>query len=76
MPALAAEIRRYQPPDVLITQDMSKLQDTIARFVEQGGTLTIEAKPQPTLGFEKLDYLLKPGADLVSALGLVATLAR
>jgi hypothetical protein len=74
--ALAAEIRRYQPPDVLITQDMSRLQDTIARFVEQGGTLTVEAKPQPTLGFEKLDYLLKPGADLVSALGLVATLTR
>lgn len=74
--ALAAEIRRYQPPDVLITHDMSKLQDTIARFVEQGGTLTIEAKPQPALGFEKLDYLLKPGADLVSALGLVATLVR
>lgn len=74
--ALATEIRRYQPSDVLITQDVSKLQDTIARFVEQGGTLTIEAKPQPALGFARLDYLLKPGADLVSALGLVATVAR
>ena len=31
--ALAAEIRRYQPPGVLITQDMSKLLDAIARFV-------------------------------------------
>lgn len=74
--ALATEIRRYQPPDVLITPDMSRLQDTIARFVEQGGTLTLEAKPQPVLGFAKLDYLLRPGADLVSALGLVATLTR
>jgi hypothetical protein len=74
--ALATEIRRYQPPDVLITQDMSRLQDTIARFVEQGGTLALEAKPQPVLGFAKLDYLLWPGADLVGALGLVATLTR
>lgn len=74
--ALAAEIRRYQPPGVLITQDMTKLQDAIARFVEQGGTLTIEARPQPALGLEKLDYLLKPGADLVNALGLTATVSR
>lgn len=74
--ALASEVRRYQPSDVLITQEMSRLQDTIARFIEQGGTLTVEAKPQPALGFEKLDYLLRPGADLVSALGLAATLAR
>lgn len=74
--ALAAEIRRYQPPGVLITQDMSKLLDSIARFVEQGGTLTIEAAPNPALGLEKLDYLLKPGADLVNALGLTATATR
>ena len=74
--ALAAEIRRYQPPGVLITQDMSKLLDSIARFVEQGGTLTIDAAPQPALGLEKLDYLLKPGADLVNALGLTATVSR
>lgn len=74
--ALAAEIRRYQPPDVLITQDMAKLQDAVARFVEQGGTLTVEAKPQPALSLEKLDYLLKPGADLVNALGLTATVSR
>src|SRR5262249_46784845 len=67
--ALAAEIRRYQPPGVLITQDMSKLLDAVARFVEQGGTLTVDAAPQPALGLEKLDYLLKPGADLVNALG-------
>lgn len=74
--ALAAEIRRYQPPGVLITQDMSKLLDAIARFVEQGGTLTVDAAPQPPLGLEKLDYLLKPGADLVNALGLTATVSR
>jgi len=74
--ALAAEIRRYQPPGVLITQDMAKIQDAVARFVEQGGTLTVEAKPQPALGLEKLDYLLKPGADLVNALGLTATVSR
>jgi hypothetical protein len=74
--ALAAEIRRYQPPGVLITQDMAKILDAIARFVEGGGTLTVEAKPQPALGLEKLDYLLKPGADLVNALGLTATVSR
>ncbi len=74
--ALAAEIRRYQPPGVLITQDMSKLLDAIARFVEQGGTLTVDAAPQPALGLEKLDYLLKPGADLVNALGLTATVSK
>ena len=74
--ALAAEIRRYQPPGVLITQDMSKLLDAVARFVEQGGTLTVDAAPQPALGLEKLDYLLKPGADLVNALGLTATVSR
>lgn len=74
--ALATEIRRYQPPAVLITQDMSKLLDAVARFVEQGGTLTVDAAPQPALGLEKLDYLLKPGADLVSALGLTATVSR
>lgn len=74
--ALAAEIRRYQPPGVLITQDMSKLLEAVARFVEQGGTLTIAAAPQPPFGLEKLEYLLKPGADLVNALGLTATVSR
>lgn len=74
--ALAAEVRRFQPPGVLITQDMSKVLDGVARFVEQGGTLTLDAMPQPALGLEKLDYLLKPGADLVNALGLTATVSR
>ena len=32
---LAQEVRRYQPPGVLITEDMTKLLDTVARFVEQ-----------------------------------------
>jgi hypothetical protein len=48
----------------------------VARFVEQGGTLTIDAAPQPPLGLDKLDYLSRPGADLVNALGLTATLSR
>jgi hypothetical protein len=74
--ALAAEIRRFQPAGVLITQDMSKVFDAVARFVEQGGTLTLDAMPQPALGLEKIDYLLKPGADLVNALGLTATVSR
>ena len=74
--ALAAEIRRFQPAGVLITQDMSKVFDAVARFVEQGGTLTFDAVPQPALGLEKIDYLLKPGADLVNALGLTATVSR
>lgn len=74
--ALAAEIRRYQPPDVLISEDMTRLLDTLARFVEQGGTLTIDAAPQPPFAFENWDYLLTPGADLVNALGISATVAR
>lgn len=73
---LAGEIRRHQPHGVLITQDMTKLLDTVARFVEQGGTLTLDATPQPALGLDKLEYLGRPGADLVNALGLTATLSR
>jgi len=72
----AREIRRYQPPDVLITADLTKLLDTVARFIEQGGTLTVEAKPDPPFGIDKLDYLMSPGPDLVSLLGVTATLAR
>lgn len=72
----AREVRRYQPAGVLISQSMTQLLDTIARFVEQGGTLVIEAKPEPPVGFDKLEYLLNPGADLVSTLGLKATLLR
>ena len=72
----AREVRRYQPSGVLISQSMTQLLDTIARFVEQGGTLVVEAKPDPPVGFDRLDYLLNPGADLVSVLGLKATLLK
>lgn len=74
--AWAREVRRYQPADVLISEAMTQLLDTTARFVEQGGTLVVEAKPEPPVGFDKLPYLLNPGADLVSTLGLKATLLR
>jgi len=73
---VATEIRRFQPPNVMITEDMTRLLDTIAKFVEQGGTLTVEARPDPPLGVDKLRYLSRPGPDLVSALGLSATLSR
>lgn len=73
---LAREIRLYQPTGVLISQDMTKLLDTVARFVEQGGTLTIDAKPEPPLDIEGFRSLWKPGADLVGLLGLTASLSR
>ena len=66
----AQEVRRYQPPGMLITDDMTKLLDTVARFIESGGTLTLEAKPEPPIGIDKLAYLRRPGPDLVSMLGL------
>jgi hypothetical protein len=72
---LAGEIRRYQPADFLISEDMTKLLDTVARFIERGGTLTIDAKPDPPIDIEGLKPLMKPGADLVRLLGLSATLA-
>jgi len=73
---LARDIRRFQPAGVLITQSLTQLLDTVARFVEQGGTLTFDAKPVPPLAIERIDYLMSPGADLVDALGLSATLSR
>ncbi|MBM3650174.1 MAG: hypothetical protein FJX11_20550 [Alphaproteobacteria bacterium] len=73
---LAREVRRYQPTGVLISQAMTQLLDTVARFVEQGGTLTIDAKPEQPVGFDRLEYLTSPGADLVSVLGLTATLSK
>ena len=73
---LAREIRLFQPSDVLISQDMTKLLDTVARFVEQGGTLTVDAKPEPPLDIDQLRAMWRPGADLVRLLGLTATLAR
>ena len=73
---LARDIRRFQPAGVLITQGLAQLLDSTARFVEQGGTLTFDARPEPPLALDRLDYLTSPGADLVNALGLSATLAR
>lgn len=73
---MARDIKRFQPSGVLISQALTQLLDTVARFVEQGGTLTIDAKPEPPVGFDKLEYLFSPGADLVSLLGLKATLSK
>ncbi|MDP1963655.1 MAG: hypothetical protein Q8K93_15800 [Reyranella sp.] len=73
---LARDIRRFQPAGVLITQGLEQVLDSTARFVEQGGTLTFDARPDPPLAIDRIDYLTSPGADLVNALGLSATLAR
>jgi len=73
---LAAEIRRYAPPNVLITDDLTKLLETTARFVEQGGTLALEARPDPPLALDKIGMLMRPGPDLVDLLGLTATLSK
>jgi hypothetical protein len=73
---LARDIRRFQPAGVLITQALEQLLDSTARFVEQGGTLTFDARPEPPLAIDRIDYLTSPGADLVDALGLSATLSR
>jgi len=73
---LARDIRRYQPPGVLISQSMTRLLDTIALFVERGGTLTVDARPESPLGFDRLESLSRPGADLVTILGLTATVSK
>jgi hypothetical protein len=73
---LAREVRRFQPTGVLITEDMTKLLDTVARFIERGGILTISARPDPPFGLDRLSYLASPGPDLVEVLGLSATLSR
>ena len=70
---LASEIRRYQPAGILISEDMTKLLDTIGRFIERGGTLTLDAKPDPPIDIARFQPLTKPGADLVRLLGLSAT---
>ena len=72
----AQQVRRFQPPGVLITEAMTKLLDTVARFIETGGTLTLEAKPDTPIGIDKLEYFQRPGPDLVETLGLSATLSR
>jgi hypothetical protein len=73
---LANEVRRYSPPGVLISESMTKLLDTVSHFIERGGTLTIEAKPDPPVDLDRFQYLIRPDADLVSGLGLTATLSR
>jgi len=70
------EVRQFQPSGVLITEDLTKLLDAVARFIETGGTLTLDAKPDPPVGIDKLSYLRTPGPDWVSLLGLSATLSR
>ena len=74
--SLAQEVRRFQPAGILITEDLSKLLDTVARFVESGGTLTLEARPASPIGLDKWKYFMPPGPDLVDILGLSATLSR
>ena len=61
---------------MLITEDMTRLLDTVARFIETGGTLTIEATPDAPIGLDKLERFRRPGPDLVNMLGLAATLSR
>ncbi len=72
----AREVRQFQPTGVLITEDLTKLLDTVARFIETGGTLTLDAAPDPLLGLDKVSYLRTPGPDWVSVLGLSATPSR
>ncbi len=72
----AREVRRFQPTGVMISQALTQVLDTVARFVEQGGTLTLEAKPDRPVGLDRFDYLAGPAADLVSAPGVTATLAK
>lgn len=73
---IARDIRTYQPPDILITEDLTKLLDTVARFVERGGTLALDAKPDPPLDLAAARRLSIAGPDLVNLLGLSATLSR
>jgi hypothetical protein len=73
---IAQQVRRYQPPGILITDDLSKLLDTVARFIESGGTLALDAKPDAPIGIDKVGSFTRPGTDLVSLLGLSATLSR
>ena len=72
----AREVRRFQPTGMMISQGLTQVLDTVARFVELGGTLTLEANPERPVGIDRFDYLASPGADLVSALGITATLAK
>jgi hypothetical protein len=70
----AREVRRFQPAGVLITEELTKLLDTAARFVEGGGTLTVQANPDPPFGVARIGYLMRPGPDLIDLLGITAML--
>ena len=72
----AQEVRRFQPPGVLITEDMTKLLDTVARFIETGGTLTLEAKPDPPIGIDKAQYFTPARPRPGQRAGPSATLSR
>jgi len=72
---LVQEIQSYQPANVLITEDLTKLLNTVARFVEKGGTLIVEARPDPPVGLAQAGYLRLAGPDLVSLFGLSARLS-
>ncbi|UYN93163.1 MAG: hypothetical protein KIT25_13915 [Enhydrobacter sp.] len=72
----AREVRRFQPAGVLITEDMTRLLDTVARFIELGGTLVVEARPDPPFGLDRVSYLATPGPDLIDVLGVSAKLTR
>jgi len=74
--AFAQEVRRFQPPGILITEELGKLLDTVARFIERGGNLAVEVRPESPIGLDKAPYFARPGPDLVNLLGLSATLSR
>jgi hypothetical protein len=73
--ALADQVRHYQPAGVLITDQLTKLLDTVAQFMEKGGTLAIELKPDPPIELTS-PSLNRPGPDLVELLGASATLSK
>lgn len=76
--ALARDVRRYQPTEMLITEEVTKLADVVARFVEQGGTLTVDARPDPPITFDdtRVFWGTGPGPDIVQMFGLRATHTR
>lgn len=72
--AAAREIRRFQPPGILISRDMTALLDTVADFVESSsGILTIDAKPTSPVELKSVSRLFNRSTDIVSRLGLSAS---
>jgi len=70
--------RAAESPSRTVTpeQPMAVMNKAVARFVEQGGTLVVEAKPDPPFALERVGYLMTPGPDLVTTLGISARLSR